>query len=80
MPIEFFVCPCPDRGSIFIDGKNQGFNKDEAGNLLPKQCNTGLHKINLKCPYGKKCLPAEIEVEIKDTDPISPMEVQFKCV
>jgi len=79
MPIEFFVCPCPDRGSVFLNGIDQGPNKDDAGNLLTKQCNTGLQKIALQCPHGKKCVPTETEIEIKNTDPISPMEVPFKC-
>ena len=78
--MEFFTCPCPARGKVILDGVSQGPNKDQAGNLVTKQCNTGLHKIALKCPEGKQCDPAEIQIEIKDTDPISPMEVPFKCV
>jgi hypothetical protein len=53
---------------------------DSSGNLLTKQCNAGLHTIALNCPGGKKCLPQKVTIEIKDTDPISPLEVPFKCV
>ncbi len=77
--MEFFRCPCPKRGNVILDGSDQGPNKDEGGNLLTKQCNAGLHKIALKCPGGTKCLPVQVEIEIKDTDPILPMEVPFKC-
>ena len=80
MPIvEFFQVPCSGKGDVILDGKNQGPNKDAAGKLLPMQCNTGWHIISLKCSNGKKCSPKQVEVEIKDTDPISPMEVPFKC-
>jgi hypothetical protein len=78
--MEFFVCPCPATGNIILDGNDQGINKDKFGNLLTKQCNAGLHKITLKCSNGKICLPGQVEIEIKDTDPISPMEVTFQCV
>ena len=77
--MEFFTCPCPESGNVILDGVNQGSNKDQAGNLVTKQCNAGLHKIALECAEGKQCDPAEIQVEIRDTDPISPMEVPFKC-
>ena len=77
--MEFFTCPCPERGNVILDGNDQGPNKDKAGNLLTKQCNAGLHKIALKCPDGKKCLQKPVKIEIRDTDPISPMEVPFKC-
>ena len=77
--MEFFTCPCPERGNVILDGVSQGSNKDRAGNLVTKQCNTGLHRIALKCPDGKQCDPVEIQVEILNTDPISPMEVPFKC-
>ncbi|MCP4666702.1 MAG: hypothetical protein GY849_10060 [Deltaproteobacteria bacterium] len=77
--MEFFTCPCPERGDVVLDSVSQGSNKDQAGNIVTKQCNTGLHKIALKCHDGKKCDPAEIKIEICNTDPISPMEVPFKC-
>ena len=78
--MEFFTCPCPERGDVILDGKSQGSNKNQAGDLVTKQCNAGLHKIALKCPDGKQCDPAEVQVEISNTDPISPKEVPFKCV
>lgn len=75
--MEFFQCPCPEKGEVILDGKDQGLNKDAAGNLLTKQCNRGLHYVSLQCPDGKKCQLRL--VEIKDTDPISPLEVPFQC-
>jgi len=75
--LEFFQCPCSETGGVFLDGKYQGPNKDNAGNLLTMQCNTGLHWVFLECLEGKTCL--QRLVEIKDTDPILPMEVPFQC-
>ncbi len=77
--MEFFQCPCPVTGRVILDGSDQGPNKDNAGNLLTKQCNAGLHTIALQCPNGKKCSPPQVKIEIKDTDPISPLEAAFKC-
>ena len=77
--MEFFTCPCSDRGNVILDGVNQGPNKDQAGNLMTKQCNTGLHSVSLQCPDGKQCEPNEIEIEIRGTDPIAPLEVPFQC-
>ena len=77
--MEFFQCPCPERGNVILDGKDQGPNKDATGNLLTKMCSAGLHRIALQCPDGKQCIPKQIEIEIRDTDPISPMEVPFQC-
>lgn len=78
--MEFFVCPCPATCNVILDGIDQGPNMDSSGNLLTKQCNAGLHTISLNCPGGKKCFPAQVEIEVMDTDPISPLEVPFKCV
>jgi hypothetical protein len=64
---------------VILDGSDQGPNKDSAGNLLTKECNAGLHTIALQCPDGGKCSPSQITIEIKDTDPIAPLEVSFKC-
>lgn len=77
--MEFFNCPCPGTGDVIIDrADNLGPNKDQAGNLLTKQCNAGLHTIGLKChAAGKTCLSQT--VEIHDTDPILPQEVTFQC-
>jgi hypothetical protein len=77
--MEFFLCCCPVTGRVILDGSEQGPNKDSAGNLLTKQCNAGLHTISLQCPDGEKCSPRQVTIEIKDTDPISPVEVAFKC-
>ena len=78
--MEFFVCPCPESGSVILDGNDQGPNKDKSGNVLTKQCNAGLHTIALQCVAGKPCLPPQITIVIENTDPISPMEVSFRCV
>lgn len=77
--MEFFLCRCPVTGRVILDGSDQGPNRDSAGNLLTKQCNAGLHTIALQCPDGKKCSRPRVKIEIKDTDPISPVEVAFKC-
>ncbi|MGA3208070.1 MAG: hypothetical protein ABSE05_09610 [Syntrophales bacterium] len=74
---EFFQCPCSGKGDVILDGSNEGPNKDDADNLLPKQCNAGQHVISLECSSGRRCSPKQ--VEIKDTDPISPMQVAFQC-
>lgn len=78
--MEFFVCPCPATGNVILDGNDQGPNKDGSGNLLTKQCNAGLHTIALKCKAVNTCSPPQVTVVIKNTDPISPMEVAFQCV
>jgi len=78
--MEFFTCPCTERGDVILDGVSQGPNKDQAGNLKTKTCNSGLHTIALKCYNGMPCDPAEVQVAISNTDPISPLEVPFKCV
>lgn len=71
--MEFFQCACPEKGRVILDGRDQGLNKDDSGNLLTKQCNAGLHSISLVCLSGKKCIPEQVELEIKDTDPILPI-------
>jgi hypothetical protein len=78
--MEFFVCPCTEIGNVILDGIDQGPNKDDAGNLLTKQCNAGIHTITLQSPNGKKCSPPQAKIEIKDTNPISPLEVPFQCI
>jgi hypothetical protein len=78
--MEFIVCPCPGNGNVILDGNDQGPNKDGSGNLLTKQCNKGLHTVALLCAGGRTCHPKQVRVEIKDTDPICPMEVPFQCV
>ena len=45
--MEFFTCPCPERGNVVLNGVNQGPNKDDDGKLLTKQCNTGEHTRTL---------------------------------
>jgi hypothetical protein len=78
--MEFFVCPCPGIGNVLLDGKDLGPNKDGVGNLRIKQCDEGLHTLALRCAGGRTCQPKQVQVEIKDTDPICPMEVPFQCV
>lgn len=78
--MEFFCCPCPTKAKVILDGKGLGSNMDNAGNLLTKQCNEGLHTITLLCPAGKRCSPLQVMIEIRDTDPVSPLEVTFQCV
>ena len=77
--MEFFQCICPVTGRVLLDGSDQGPNKDISGSLLTKQCNAGLHVIALQFPDGEKCSPPLVLIEIRDTDPISPMEVAFTC-
>jgi len=77
--MEFFQCRCPVTGRVILDGSDQGPNKDSAGKLRTIQCNAGQHTISLQCPDRKKCSSPQVKIEIKDTDPISPMEVPFKC-
>ena len=79
--MEFFVCLCSETCTVILDGNNNlGPNKDESGNLLTKLCNEGLHTITLQCPEGKICIPTQAEIEIKNSNPILPMEVAFQCV
>jgi hypothetical protein len=77
--MEFFVCPCLATGNVILNGNDQGPNKDSSGKLLTKQCNEGRHIIALQCLTGKICSPPQVTIVIKDTDPISPMEVPFQC-
>jgi hypothetical protein len=77
--MEFFQCLCPGTGKVILDGSDQGPNKDSSGNVLTKQCNAGLHTISLQCNAGKRCSPPQVTIEIKDTDPISPLGVTFQC-
>jgi hypothetical protein len=75
--MEFFKCPCPETGNDILDGNDQGPNRDDAGILLTKMCNSGLHWISLECLNGKECVKKLVRVV--DTDPILPMEVPFQC-
>ena len=77
--MEFFCCPSPDTCSVILDGTSLGPNKDGSGRLLTKQCDAGLHTITLLCPAGKRCSPLQVMIEIKDTNPDSPLEVAFQC-
>jgi hypothetical protein len=47
---------------------------------LTKKCNEGLHIISLQCPHEKKCSPPQVKIDIKDTNPISPLKIPFTCV
>ncbi|HBA87251.1 MAG TPA: hypothetical protein DCZ75_04465 [Geobacter sp.] len=78
--MEFFTCPCPETGDVMLDDKNLGPNRDAGGKLLTKQCNPGLHTVVLRFSDGRCCDPSSVKVRIRETDPILPMEVPFKCV
>ncbi len=77
--MEFFICPCNKKGTIFIDGEELGANKDTDGKLIPYMCNTGLHEISLVCYDGKHCENSPQKVVIEATNPIEPQKVIFKC-
>jgi hypothetical protein len=77
--MEFFTCPCPETGVVILDGKEQGNNKDENGDLRTMQCGRGLYRIELRCSCGKQCINSPREVMIEGTNPIIPMEVSFQC-
>lgn len=77
--MEFFVCPCPATGNVILNGIDLGPNKDDSGNLLTKQCNTGQHIIALQCESGHTCSPPSVTIVIASTNPILPMEVPFQC-
>ncbi len=78
--MEFFVCNCPATGNVILDGNDEGPNRDSAGNLLTKQCNTGVHIVSLQCALGKTCAPEQVIVLVENTDPILPTEVEFRCL
>jgi hypothetical protein len=78
--MEFFVCVCPETGNVIVNGIDLGPNRDANGTLVTKMCNRGQQTISLQCAEGRTCNPPQITVVIKDTDPISPMEVAFQCV
>jgi hypothetical protein len=77
--MEFFVCPCKATAHVVLDGNDQGLNRDSSGGLRTIQCNAGLHTVSLRRDSGRSCTPSKVDVVIKDTDPISPMEVHFRC-
>lgn len=80
--MEFFICTCSDpdgSGDVILDGVNLGNNMDQLGNPNIKQCERGLHSVSLDCHEGKQCDPDEVDVEIKNTDPIDPMVISFSC-
>lgn len=77
--MEFFSCPCPLKGTVILDGNEQGPNKDQDGSVRTLQCGPGLHRLSLACLVGRTCTQAFQEVEISGTNPILPMEVPFQC-
>ena len=77
--MELFQCLCSVTGRVILDGTDQGPNRDSDGSVLTKQCNEGLHTISFQCPDGKTCSPSQYTIEIRDTDPIAPLEVAFIC-
>ena len=76
--MEFFTVPCPGRGEGFIDGISLGENKSN-GELNVFQCNPGNHYISMNCMVEKRCRVSKQLVNIINTNPITPMEVDFKC-
>lgn len=86
--MQFFKVPCPGRGTVSIDGKPQGENKQagreesdtrQGDGLRIFQCGTGLHDLSMACLVGKRCRRPVQRVQIDKTDPILPMEVPFEC-
>ncbi|OEU72537.1 MAG: hypothetical protein BA864_14680 [Desulfuromonadales bacterium C00003093] len=77
--MEFFTCPCPEKGMVVLNGNEQGYNKDENGKIRVFQCGRGLHEVALECREGKLCTNSPQEVMISDTNPITPQEVPFQC-
>lgn len=77
--MEFFICSCPEKGTVVLDGNIQGPNKDQNGVTRTLQCGAGLHRIALTCLVGKTCRLSPQEVLISDTNPILPQEVAFQC-
>jgi hypothetical protein len=76
--MEFFTVSCSGRGEVFIDDNSLGENKSD-GELNVFQCNPGNHYISMNCMVGKPCRVSKQLVNIINTNPISPMEVYFKC-
>lgn len=76
--MEFFICPCPGKGTVILNGNAQGPNKDNGVNQ-PMQCGAGLHRVALDCLVGKTCAESSQEVVIAKTNPILPQEVPFTC-
>ncbi len=77
--MEFFKVTCPGSANVLIDGIFQGETMDGADPRV-FQCNTGMHDITLECLDGKQCLEPVKRVQIKNTNPILPMEVTFSCL
>ncbi len=76
--MEFFTVPCPGKGKVSIDGRYQG-DSIEDEDLKVFQCNRGTHDISMECLVGKQCKETVQRVQVEDSDPIIPMEVEFEC-
>ncbi|MCM2358295.1 MAG: hypothetical protein NDI77_09110 [Geobacteraceae bacterium] len=77
--MEFIRCPCPGLGKVFVDGDEQGANKDGAGEVRAVLCGPGLHEIALECLIGRKCANSPQQVDLAGTSPVQPKEVPFRC-
>jgi len=77
--MEFFVCRSTVKGNVILDGQDQGPNQDASGKPLTMQCNAGVHNVSLVLGNGKSCTPQSARIDIKNTNPISPLEVPFSC-
>lgn len=75
---EFVIVKFPDRRVVLVDDVPQGYNKDESGEDLIKELETGIRKFALE--GENNYTPSERWVEVKDTDPIDPMKVVFQKV
>jgi hypothetical protein len=77
--MEYFVCPCSATGQVILDGQDRGPNKNPQGDLLAKQCSAGRHTLALQFPNGRACIPPQVTLTIRDTDPVLPQEIPFDC-
>ncbi len=77
--MDFFCCPCPVKGTVILDGNEQGPNKDESGDDRTLQCGSGKHRIALNCLVGRTCKQESQLVNVSGTNPILPLEVSFQC-
>lgn len=75
---EHVIVKFPDRRVVLVDDVSQGYNKDDNGEYEIKRIGTGVHTFALEGEANYT--PPEQTVEVKDTDPIDPMEVVFQKV
>ena len=72
---EYVIVKFPERRVVLVDGTDQGYNKKEDGEDLVKEMETGLYTFKLDGEANFS--PPEQDIEVIDTDPVSPMEVVF---